>query len=81
MEILDKVQTLFLQLASIALCLFSIYMIYLGIGLTYDIYDMGQYATALPIPIWSVVAVMPVAFFLNAIFAFLKCWQLGKDSK
>lgn len=75
------IQKRFLQLAYIILGLFSLYMIKLGFELTYDIYDMGQYATALPIPIWTVVAVMPVVFFLNAVFAFLKCWQIGTAAK
>lgn len=68
-----KVQRIFLQAAYMVLCLFSLGMVYLGYDLTYEIYDMEQYATALPIPIWTVVAVMPAAFFLNAVFAFLKC--------
>lgn len=69
----QKVQTVFSQIAYIALSLFSLYMVYLSWQLTVEIYDMEQYATALPIPIWVVVAVIPVAFFLNAVFAFLKC--------
>lgn len=68
-----QIQRRFHQFAYIALFLFSLYMVYLGYELTYEIYDMEQYATALPIPIWAVVAVMPVAFFLNAVFALLKC--------
>ncbi|MGN1038842.1 MAG: TRAP transporter small permease [Mailhella sp.] len=74
----QRVQVLFLRLAYLVLGVFSLCMIYLGYGLTLDIYEMEQYATALPIPIWTVVAIMPVAFFLNALFSFHQCVRLGR---
>jgi TRAP-type C4-dicarboxylate transport system permease small subunit len=74
-----RIQKFFLILAYLCLGIFSALMIWLGINLTYEIYDMEQYATALPIPIWTVVAAMPVAFFLNTLFSLLKCWLIATD--